>query len=164
MKKVTAIAAAIVLSAGLAVAIIPSFGARAEGDDVIELPIIPIGNSSAADDTSRTDIPDSSSPNNECSEISTPESRPYNDGGSGNDNLADSIFDSEIDDKKEPVKGDLNGDRIVNVTDLSRLAAYIKGKKDLPFPDAADINNSGKIDVTDLSKLAAHIKGKKFLG
>ena len=60
-------------------------------------------------------------------------------------------------------KGDLNGDGSVNVADLSKLAAHIKGKKMLSDTTAADFNSDGKTDVTDLSKLAAFIKGKKSL-
>ncbi|SFB70620.1 dockerin type I repeat-containing protein [Ruminococcus albus] len=61
------------------------------------------------------------------------------------------------------LKGDLNNDGVVNVTDIIKLAAHIKGKKMLPDPSAADFNNDSKINVNDLTKLAAHIKGKRLL-
>lgn len=59
--------------------------------------------------------------------------------------------------------GDINADGRVNITDLTKLGAHIKGKKLLPDPSIADINKDKKINITDFTKLAAHIKGKKLL-
>ena len=59
------------------------------------------------------------------------------------------------------VRGDIDGDGIVNVTDLSKLAAHIKGSK--PLEDslfsAADIDRDGHVNISDISVLAAYIKG-----
>lgn len=62
--------------------------------------------------------------------------------------------------------GDVNGDGVINVTDITKIAAHIKGKKMLSA-DAqklADINGDGNINVTDISKVAAHVKGKRLIG
>jgi hypothetical protein len=58
-------------------------------------------------------------------------------------------------------KGDVNGDGSVNVADLSKIAAHIKGKKKLSSTKNADINGDGSVNVTDISRIAAYIKGKK---
>ena len=60
-------------------------------------------------------------------------------------------------------KGDLNHDGVVNVTDISLLAAHVKGVKKLEFASEADLNGDGSINVTDISQLAAHVKGIKKL-
>ena len=61
--------------------------------------------------------------------------------------------------------GDLNGDKVINVTDISMLAAHVKGIKPLTDEQKvlADLNGDGRIDVTDVSKLAGHVKGIKPL-
>lgn len=61
--------------------------------------------------------------------------------------------------------GDVNTDSVINVTDITKVAAHIKGKKLLDYyaQKFADVNNDGKINVTDITKIAAHIKGKKLL-
>lgn len=61
--------------------------------------------------------------------------------------------------------GDVNGDGTINVSDISLMAAYIKGIKSLEDAQltAADVNRNGELNVSDLSMVAAHVKGKKFL-
>ena len=56
--------------------------------------------------------------------------------------------------------GDVNGDGRVNVTDLSKLAAYVKGVKPLDNSELAqaDVNADRMVNVTDISLLADHIK------
>ena len=61
------------------------------------------------------------------------------------------------------VKGDLNGDGSVNVTDISMLSAHVKGKKKLANDSYADLDGNGKVNITDISMLAAHVKGIKLL-
>lgn len=70
-----------------------------------------------------------------------------------------------IDLKKVGKKGDVNGDNEINVTDLAKTAAHIKGKKLLTDEQKfrADVNNDGNISVADISGIAANIKGKKML-
>ena len=64
------------------------------------------------------------------------------------------------------VLGDINGDNVVNVTDVSLAAAQVKSIK--PLNDdvlpAADVNGDDIVNVTDISMIAAHVKSIKFLG
>ncbi|WP_242840453.1 dockerin type I domain-containing protein [Ruminococcus albus] len=71
----------------------------------------------------------------------------------------------EIVAKVESMLGDVNGDGKLNVTDITKVAAHIKGKKmlDDAVLQYADVNHDGKINVSDITKIAAHIKGKKLL-
>ncbi|MBQ1432392.1 MAG: dockerin type I repeat-containing protein [Ruminococcus sp.] len=63
------------------------------------------------------------------------------------------------------MKGDVNGDKAVNVTDIALAASHIKGIKALTGDglEAADVNGDDKLDVTDIAMIAAHIKGIKAL-
>ena len=69
----------------------------------------------------------------------------------------------KTDGETKKIKGDLNGDGKVNVTDTTKLAAFLKGKISLPEGVDADINGDGKINVTDLTLLAACVKGYRIL-
>ena len=64
------------------------------------------------------------------------------------------------------VLGDINGDSVVNVTDVSLAAAQVKSIK--PLNDdvlpAADVNGDDIVNVTDISMIAAHVKSVKLLG
>lgn len=61
------------------------------------------------------------------------------------------------------LKGDVNNDQEINVTDVSMLSAHVKSKKALTKEQQknADINGDGAIDVTDLSATIAQVKGIK---
>ncbi|SFD42319.1 dockerin type I repeat-containing protein, partial [Ruminococcus albus] len=61
--------------------------------------------------------------------------------------------------------GDVNFDGKINVTDIVKVAAHVKGKKllDKTAARAADVNNDGKINITDIIIIAAHVKGKELL-
>lgn len=63
------------------------------------------------------------------------------------------------------ILGDINNDGKINVTDVSKTAAHVKGIKslDVNAQKSADVNGDGKINVTDVSKIAAHVKGIKPL-
>ncbi|SFC59959.1 dockerin type I repeat-containing protein [Ruminococcus albus] len=63
------------------------------------------------------------------------------------------------------VLGDVNGDSKINITDITLVAAHVKGKRILSAEKqkAADVNKDGKINITDITKIAAHVKGKKLL-
>ena len=72
----------------------------------------------------------------------------------------------EINENSKPHgKGDVNGDGYINITDISKVAAHVKGKKMLSGDalNRADVNGDGNVNVTDISKIAAHVKGKKSL-
>ena len=62
--------------------------------------------------------------------------------------------------------GDVNGDGTVNVMDISKLAAHIKGIRSLTDDELArsEVNGDGTVNVMDISRIAAHVKGKKPLG
>ena len=65
----------------------------------------------------------------------------------------------------EFIKGDVNGDGKININDLTKIAAHVKGKKLLTEEEQmrADVNGDGKLDINDISKIAAHIKGKRLI-
>ncbi|EGC04205.1 S8 family serine peptidase [Ruminococcus albus] len=60
-------------------------------------------------------------------------------------------------------KGDVNGDGVINVTDVSKAAAHIKAVKKIGSYEqkVADVNGNGSLNVTDISMLAAKVKGVK---
>ncbi len=62
--------------------------------------------------------------------------------------------------------GDVNGDGVINVTDIVKAAAQVKGVKELSADETkrADVNLDNSINVVDISKIAAHVKGIKKLG
>ncbi|WP_296794636.1 dockerin type I domain-containing protein [Ruminococcus sp.] len=80
----------------------------------------------------------------------------------GNDITNGGFFITDIE-ALERLLGDINNDGKVNVTDILKIAAHIKGKRILPDPKIADLNGDGKVNITDITKLAAHIKGKRLL-
>ncbi len=61
--------------------------------------------------------------------------------------------------------GDISGDGVVNVTDLSMAAGHVKGVKSLDDEKAAiaDVNSDGTVNVSDISLIAAHIKNIRLL-
>ncbi|WP_295152181.1 dockerin type I repeat-containing protein [uncultured Ruminococcus sp.] len=61
--------------------------------------------------------------------------------------------------------GDVNSDGVVNVSDISKVAAHVKSLKSLTDEEKklADVNNDNAVTVTDVSKIAAHVKGVKPL-
>ena len=63
------------------------------------------------------------------------------------------------------VLGDVNNDGKINVTDVSKTAAHVKGIRPLDenAQKRADVNGDNKINVTDIAKIAAHVKGIKPL-
>ncbi|WP_295128333.1 dockerin type I domain-containing protein [Ruminococcus sp.] len=73
----------------------------------------------------------------------------------GDDDTTDAETTAEYD------IGDVNGDGDINVTDLMKVAAYVKNIKGLEKKElaAADINADDDINVTDVNLLGAHVKG-----
>ncbi len=68
-------------------------------------------------------------------------------------------------DNKKLMKGDVNLDAKINVTDIAMIASHIKGIKALEGDGLAnaDVNDDEKVNVTDIAMIAAHIKGIKPL-
>lgn len=83
------------------------------------------------------------------------------------DDDGDGVFETSIESGETLTSalGDVNADGKINVTDITKVAAHIKGRKllDDAAQKCADVNHDGKINVTDITKIAAHIKGKKLL-
>ena len=73
--------------------------------------------------------------------------------------------DAETTGEDDYTTGDLDGNGVINVNDIVKLAAHIKGKRMLSAAaiKAADVNGDGKLDINDLVKIAAHVKGKRLL-
>lgn len=63
------------------------------------------------------------------------------------------------------VKGDVNGDGKITVTDLSKLKFHIVGIELIvkPYETAGDLNGDGKITITDISKLKQVLVGNETL-
>ena len=60
--------------------------------------------------------------------------------------------------------GDVNRDYKITVTDITLVAAHVKGKRALKDPialEAADTNKDGSINITDVIRIAAYVKGQK---
>ena len=121
----------------------------------------PDDTSSKPDDSSSKPDDTSSKPDDTSSKPDDPSSKP-DDTSSKPD---DSSEGDTPDQPKDMVKGDVNGDGVVNVTDISKVAAHVKGVKKLSeeMQKLADVNGDGVVNVTDISKIAAHVKGVKKL-
>ena len=64
-----------------------------------------------------------------------------------------------LENETKPVKGNLNGDDVVDSRDLLMLLDMITGK--LEVTAAADVNGDGKVDVADVVKLVSIMIGKE---
>ena len=64
-----------------------------------------------------------------------------------------------------PIKGNVNGDKKIDVTDIAVMASHIKGISPLTDEQqyAADIDGNNELTVTDIALIASHIKGIKPL-
>lgn len=66
----------------------------------------------------------------------------------------------EHEDQPNPdVIGDVNGDKVVNSKDLTRLMKYIAGDPDAKLEGNGDINDDGKVNSKDLTRLMKIIAG-----
>lgn len=62
------------------------------------------------------------------------------------------------------VNGDVNGDEVVNVTDIVNLVAYINGRNPSGFNAlAADLDNNGLFNVADITRLVVLINASGTL-
>ncbi|MBR3249540.1 MAG: Ig-like domain-containing protein [Clostridia bacterium] len=68
-------------------------------------------------------------------------------------------------DKPQKLKGDVNGNGIVELTDYSMILKHVKGIKLLEGEqkERADVNENGTIELTDYSMVLKHVKGIKLL-
>ncbi len=59
------------------------------------------------------------------------------------------------------IRGDVNGDGLINITDMLSVKSHILGKSTLTGAEvlAADISGDGIINITDVLQLKAHILG-----
>ncbi len=58
------------------------------------------------------------------------------------------------------LKGDVNGDGVIDIKDIRLLEAYISGSySTLPEPDLADMNDDGVVDIADLQLLNVLLNG-----
>lgn len=66
---------------------------------------------------------------------------------------------------KGGLKGDANGDGKIDVSDIAKIAAHIKGIKaiDKKYADNADVDGNGRVDVGDIAAVSAHTKGVKAI-
>ena len=60
---------------------------------------------------------------------------------------------------RQPIKGDVNCDRRVTITDLVILSRYLAEMETMMCPGNADMNDDGLIDILDLVKLQRHLAG-----
>ena len=57
--------------------------------------------------------------------------------------------------------GDVNGDGLVDIVDVTTLANHLLGKFNKVFIEkAADVNGDNSIDIVDVTRLASIILGK----
>jgi subtilisin family serine protease len=59
------------------------------------------------------------------------------------------------------IRGDINNDGRVTITDLVKLSRYLAGLESINsnYLDNADVNNDGKVTITDLVKLSRYLAG-----
>jgi hypothetical protein len=70
------------------------------------------------------------------------------------------VFDTYV---PEPeVKGDVNGDGVLDIADAVAIVNYIVDKPNSSFDvAAADVNNDGTVDIADAVKIVNIIVGKE---
>ena len=60
---------------------------------------------------------------------------------------------------RQPLKGDVNCDRRVSITDLVILSRYLAEMDDLPCRRNADVNQDRVIDILDMVRLQRMLAG-----
>ena len=75
-------------------------------------------------------------------------------------NKASVTFDYAAVEIINQVPGDVNGDRVFDYYDVSRLYAFFRGKITLDAWVVTDINGDGTFDYYDVSRLYAVFRGK----
>lgn len=76
-----------------------------------------------------------------------------------------STIKTEDQNETQYLKGDVNGNGTVDMTDYSMILKHVKGIKTLTGEqlDRADVNGNGSVDMTDYSMVLKHVKGIKLL-
>ena len=70
------------------------------------------------------------------------------------------------DEEEDGMRGDINGDEKITITDMLAVKAHILGKStltDINNATKADTNQDGKITITDFIQIKAHILGKSTI-
>ena len=124
-------------------------------------------NSSLRNESSSKDINDSKTESSSQSEDGSNKEETSSKSDKYQSNSVDTsqYDDSGSIDNDTVLKGDVDGDGKINVTDIAMIAAHVKGIKALNrrSMQAADVDGNGKINVTDIAMIAAHIKGIKAI-
>ena len=63
------------------------------------------------------------------------------------------------------LKGDINGDGSVNISDVNKVNLHTKGRLTLTGYEftCADINGDGRVNISDVNRINLHVKGKSLL-
>ena len=71
----------------------------------------------------------------------------------------DGTVPSVPDDKDDLIYGDLNGDELIDLTDLTLLSLYLLGDTELDADKvtAADVTGDDKVNIADLSHFKQYI-------
>jgi hypothetical protein len=74
----------------------------------------------------------------------------YDAGESGPSNIYGKVPEPEPEPEPEPLKGDINGDGVVDVSDVAQVIDYMAmGIYDV----LSDVNNDGSVDVADIAEI-----------
>jgi len=75
-----------------------------------------------------------------------------------NPDQADSDFDG-IGDSCEFLCGDINGDEVINIFDITYLITYLylEGPPPIPSVDAGDVNNDAEVNIFDITHLISYL-------
>ncbi|MDO4971948.1 MAG: dockerin type I repeat-containing protein [Bacteroidales bacterium] len=76
-----------------------------------------------------------------------------------NSNTGANVFDIYLDVEKQGTPGDINGDGIVNVSDVTALISKILGEAEYS-DEVCDVNGDGVINVSDVTALIGMILGE----
>ncbi len=67
------------------------------------------------------------------------------------------------DEEPEPVQGDVNGDGVVDVADISSIISFMASEGSDEEKTAADVNGDGTVDVADISNVISIMAGEVII-